>query len=926
MSSYRRRDRFTTADGQAKQLARGVSYLRVSSVRQTHTAVDIDADGNSIATQREECARKAASMNVPIEVEFVEPGKSAQTIEKRPEFRRLLAHLAENPEINYVFVYARSRAFRNVEEAILTRQHLRALGVRIISTKEDFGESLEAEFMEVIADTMNDLQNKRSGEDIKMKMAHKARNGGTIGRAPVGYLNTRIDVQGRLVNSVTLDPDRAPLVRTLFELYSSGEFTAQDIAEAAEDIGLRARPSGKWKSGRPLSENTVYRLLADPYYAGYTCYKGELFSGRHDAIVSQGLFDDVQDILDQRSLNGTRDRRLHHYLKGLLYCSRCEKAGRRRRLIYTENKGRNNVYSYYVCRARIEGECDLPYLPVEAVERYIEDHVGTVDVPADIFERLIAAIDIEQQTHQRLSGEVTAHLRQELRALAEREARLLDALADGDFPRDQIRDRLNRLVLQRSSINERLAEATQELGPRLEALTRMVTLVAEVPALYNLADDQTRGRICQSLFERIYLDEDGRDTHDDPTADLNAVRVARSAFDASKNEKRPHVVRAASVPRELSHGDLSIDQLDDGSNKNLLVELRGFEPLTFSLRTRRATNCATAPVRLLSASRNVSTRARACPNRLRRALGSGGGATADGLGDGVHLRDSLGLLGLAGEGGVGGRRARGPHAGGVEVDGAHAAARSGGLGDVGRQRGRHRVPAAGRRLLVDVDHSRHLLSDRVVLDGARRHSIGRLRRGLLDATRRRDPYGPLLLHHQPAGHQPGDEQGRGRCEQRPADDAERCEGGDDHPEPEDAEDDAHAPSGGDRCGRTAGSPHRRGRGGVDSDRGPSGHDQVRAGAAVGLASGQHAQPVGEPFDGAVGHDVLVMAQRLRDQVGGPGHRQGYEDQRAHVHAAEPRFATSSRVGCLPVCRKLRVWRMGLPTEVAGADPATPRSA
>jgi site-specific DNA recombinase len=25
------------------------------------------------------------------------------------------------------------------------------------------------------------------------------------------------------------------------------------------------------------------------------------------------------------------------------------------------------------------------------------------------------------------------------------------------------------------------------------------------------------------------------------------------------------------------------------------VELRGFEPLAFSLRTRRATNCATAP-------------------------------------------------------------------------------------------------------------------------------------------------------------------------------------------------------------------------------------------------------------------------------------------------------------------------------------------
>ncbi len=31
------------------------------------------------------------------------------------------------------------------------------------------------------------------------------------------------------------------------------------------------------------------------------------------------------------------------------------------------------------------------------------------------------------------------------------------------------------------------------------------------------------------------------------------------------------------------------------SNKSAMVELRGFEPLTFSLRTRRATNCAKAP-------------------------------------------------------------------------------------------------------------------------------------------------------------------------------------------------------------------------------------------------------------------------------------------------------------------------------------------
>ena len=33
-----------------------------------------------------------------------------------------------------------------------------------------------------------------------------------------------------------------------------------------------------------------------------------------------------------------------------------------------------------------------------------------------------------------------------------------------------------------------------------------------------------------------------------------------------------------------------------------MVELRGFEPLTFSLRTRRATNCATAPMHQIVAT------------------------------------------------------------------------------------------------------------------------------------------------------------------------------------------------------------------------------------------------------------------------------------------------------------------------------------
>lgn len=77
------------------QPQRAVLYLRVSTPRQMHTAVDVDPEGNSIATQREACLAKAQTLDAAMAAEFVEPGNSAQSIEKRPVFKQLLTCLVQ---------------------------------------------------------------------------------------------------------------------------------------------------------------------------------------------------------------------------------------------------------------------------------------------------------------------------------------------------------------------------------------------------------------------------------------------------------------------------------------------------------------------------------------------------------------------------------------------------------------------------------------------------------------------------------------------------------------------------------------------------------------------------------------------------------------------------------------------------------------
>ena len=204
---------------------RAVLYLRVSTVRQMHTGIDVDPEGNSIATQRETCLAKAEGLDAAVVREFVEPGNSAQSIEKRPVFKQLLAFLEEHRDVDYVIVYMRSRAFRNSIDAAITKRALSLLGIRIISCKEDFGTGPVADAMETVSDAFNELMVRQNGEDIRQKLRHKALSGGTISRAKLGYLNTREEHLGKLFNSFGIDEKRAPLICMAFELYATGEYS-----------------------------------------------------------------------------------------------------------------------------------------------------------------------------------------------------------------------------------------------------------------------------------------------------------------------------------------------------------------------------------------------------------------------------------------------------------------------------------------------------------------------------------------------------------------------------------------------------------------------------------------------------------------------------------------------------------------------------
>ncbi len=301
---------------------RAFAYLRVSSAGQVNT--DYDPEGISLPAQRAAIQRRAAELGAEIVEEFVEPGRSATTTDGRPVFREMMARLKAETGIDYVIVYARSRLHRNSIDAAITKRDLRTAGAVLISVMDYTEDTAIGDLVATVLDAVNEYQSRASGADIAYKMGQKIVKGGSVGRAPIGYLNVRETFEGREVRTVAIDPERGPLIRMAFELYATGTYGFHALIDALTDAGLRTKPTRRYPTGTPISINSIGNLLRDRYYLGYVTYRGQEYRGRHEPLIDPETFERVQQMLEARRAGGVRERTHNHYLKGTVWCHRCE--------------------------------------------------------------------------------------------------------------------------------------------------------------------------------------------------------------------------------------------------------------------------------------------------------------------------------------------------------------------------------------------------------------------------------------------------------------------------------------------------------------------------------------------------------------------------------------------------------------------------
>lgn len=415
-------------------------YARVSTREQAE-------EGYSIAAQLKAIREFCSHEGLEIAAEFVEAESAGKV--GRSQFNAMCEFFTGNPDVRLVVAHKLDRLTRNFSDAL----RLEEIGVKDRYVISDFPEGPAGELardvnLAVAKHYVNNLR-----QEVKKGMEEKVAQGGWPHKAPVGYLNDRT------TRGIVPDPLKAPLIAHAFERYASGLVSLADLAEELTSLGLRSR------AGNPIIVSALDKMLKNPIYCGRIRYRGAIYPGAHEPLVSVELFERVQEAFaPNRTKNNAQKR--SYALRDFLTCGECGA-----KITAGTHKG----HVYYRC-THGKGDCSQrSYIREAALTEEVASLLAQIEIDDEIVAALVEAAEaIASQGDTR--AQARCDLEAAIRANKTRASALLDRLLDGVVDSQTYRAKADELESEIRALELRLSDLDRDnsrTSAQVEALARI---------------------------------------------------------------------------------------------------------------------------------------------------------------------------------------------------------------------------------------------------------------------------------------------------------------------------------------------------------------------------------------------------------------------------------------------------------------------
>ncbi|MEQ1561597.1 MAG: recombinase family protein, partial [Nitrospira sp.] len=359
---------------------------------------DKDRQVISIESQERELLEFAKKGNLDV-VGIYHEEKSAHK-RGRPVFAKTI-DLMDQGKANAYIVWQPNRIARNTADGGLVISYMDEGTIREVKTPfKTYTNSSDDKFFLLLEFGMA----KKSSDDmiVSVKRGHRAKvlAGWRNGVAPLGYLNNLDKPKGE--RNIIIDPERFDLVKRIFQLFLTGEYSVRKIRQETIKWKLKTRQT-KRQGGNYLQISHIYRILTQPFYYGWFNVKSDsdLHKGEHLPMITVEEFDLIQARLGRKGRQRPRSS-LNFPYTGQIECGECSSmitAEEKHQLICTEckfkfsYKKRDNCprcgqkieemkkpsilhYVYYHCTKRKNDKCTQHSIRIEDLEPLIDQKLS----------------------------------------------------------------------------------------------------------------------------------------------------------------------------------------------------------------------------------------------------------------------------------------------------------------------------------------------------------------------------------------------------------------------------------------------------------------------------------------------------------------------------------------------------------------------
>ena len=279
---------------------------------------------------------------------FADEGISGTQAQKRPEFLKMI-RLCRQRKIDIILTKSLSRFARNTVDSLGYIRELRALGIAVISEKENINTlTAESEMLITIMSCFAQAESESISKNVSWGVRQSFKNG----NVPMQYARLLGYRKGHDGNAEII-PEEAEVVKEIYRCYLDG-MSMNLIADRLNEKGLTTKGGSS-----PYRKTVVQRILTNEKYTGDALLQktyvtdcitkktrknnGELpmylVKNHHEPIISRSDFNRVQEEMARRSAKRTIADKLtktgqgkysaKYALSELLICGECGEHYRR---------------------------------------------------------------------------------------------------------------------------------------------------------------------------------------------------------------------------------------------------------------------------------------------------------------------------------------------------------------------------------------------------------------------------------------------------------------------------------------------------------------------------------------------------------------------------------------------------------------------